>query len=380
LTATLAVILAAAALVTVPGAGPEIPAFEELDELPGIVVAPTRAVGATGTGMEWSSVVSFDGELLLLDDTRGPVTPAAGSTPPLAPETEAERGLVLFATDGASLARAWAEPFRRDVIGPGHDFLALQSMAVHGPHLYLMASHAPRRDGSFRAERQVVLRLTAGEQRRVEWSATHLREALPAVVEQVPELAASVAEEDVDPTDRERLISIEGMVRLQGSDDFLLGLRNPKANVPAQADPRCRQAAIVLRMQGLAALFETGARPGLSLYALLCLGDRGIAAMAWDPTSESYLIAASRPPGGVGETSLWQWDPRPCADPPLQERMRFTHLRLEGIDRIASGPWQGKLALAFDSHYYAGARRSENVNEGSLVIVDAPLPSLCDAP
>lgn len=378
MTALATAILAGTVLVAVPGVGPPLPAYEELDEMPGIVRPPTRSIGEGRTGMEWSSVISFDGDLLLLDDRKGPVVPAAGSTPHLAPESQEARDLVLFRMKGESLERAWAAPFRRDIVEPGHPFLNLEAMAALGPHLYLMASHAPRRDGSYRAERQVVLRLTTGRERRVDWRATRLREAIPDVLDQLPELAASVSDADVDPSEREARISIEGMVRLQGTEDFLLGLRNPKATVPGHADPRCEKAAIVLRVKGLADLFDGGdARPRLSVHALLCMGDRGIAAMAWDPDSASYLIAASRPPGGSGETILWQWDPRPCADPALHERMRFTHLRLEGIDRVASGPWQGKLALAFDSHYYAGARRPENVNEGSLVIVDRRLPSLC---
>lgn len=377
-----------AVVVSIPGSSLEgrdhdpVPEYEELEELPRIVVEPSRSVTERRVGMEWSSVASFDGDLLLLDDRKGPVEPAAESRPVLAPESRDAKGLVLFRIDTESepvkLERAWVEPFRRDVALRNHRYSNLEAMASLGPHLYLLGSHAPRRDGSFDRDRQVAIRLTAGPRRVAEWKEIRLRDALASLTAEIPELAASVATTDVDPHQREEQIDIQGLARLPGSEDLLVGLRNPHVSVPGSDDPRCRDAAVVLRLHGPDRIFDADERPRLSAHAFLCLSDRGVAGLAFDPASGSYLVAVSRMPGGKGPTSLWQWDPRPCARPPLRELMRFSHLRLEGVTRIESGRLRGKLALAFDSHYYAGARRARNTNEGSFVVIDQPLDSMCE--
>jgi hypothetical protein len=369
-----------AAIVSLPTAGaPTPPEVARLEELPGIALGPYTSVGQERRGLEWSSVASFGGELLLLDDRTGPVVPGPDSEPFYVREGDTARGLVLFRVlvggGPVRLERAWPGAFRA-ALAQGR-FANPEGMAARGAFLYLIGSHSHQRDGDFDPQRQEMLRLALSPEPRVLLRRVRLREALGPVAEEIPELAASRTRARVAPEAVPQQLDIEGLSVLPGSDDLLLGLRAPTASAPGVADGRCREAAVVLRLHEVDAIFDVGAAPRLSPYAFLCFGDRGIAALDFDPASGSYLVAASRPPGGRGHTSLWQWDPRPCARAPLRELLRFSQLRLEGVARIEAGPYAGKLALAFDSHYFAGALRPQNTNEGSFVVLDLEVEDQC---
>lgn len=372
-----------AAIVSLPSAGaPTPPEVARLEELPRIALGPYTSVGQERRGLEWSSVASFGGALLLLDDRTGPVVPGASSEPLYSREGATAKGLVLFRvlTGGGPvrLERAWPSAFRA-AFAEGR-IANPEGMAARDGLLYLIGSHSHQRDGDFDAQRQVMLRLALSPEPRVLLRRVRLREALGPVAEEIPELAPSQTRARVAPEDVPQQLDIEGLSVLPGTGDLLLGLRAPTASAPGSPDARCREAAVVLRLHDVDGIFDAGAAPRLSSYAFLCFGDRGIAALDFDPASGSYLVAASRPPGGRGYTSLWQWDPRPCARAPLRELLRFSQLRLEGVARIAAGPYAGKLALAFDSHYYAGPLRPQNTNEGSFVVLELDVEDQCGRP
>lgn len=333
-------------LLAVLHAGPamsEVPVYSSLDSLPGLLMPAQHFVNppddqGNSKGLEFSSAIEFQGNLIVSDDENDVVRidPLGNSDKP---------GYCLFRMVPApgwgnfTVARPYREAFD-GVLANGGNFDDMECTTARGNTLYIMGSHSFNSSGQRRPARENIIRLRATPDGRAmaDIRPTGLRERLVSLLAGLPGMTLNAAQV-------EALLNVEGMTVDPKSGDILLGVKSPLIGA--------EEKAAVLRVSGVEEYFE--GRTGelrVRLETLLDCNRSGISSIEYDPAQGGFLIAASfkEKMDDYAGSSLWLWsggNARP------REICRFRQLALEGVCRITTGPFEGNLFLAFDQETYS---------------------------
>lgn len=254
--------------------------------------------GALPGECDASAVVAVDGKLVIASDESDALTVYEGGK-------IAQR---------IALAGPLSEALGRPVDSGELD---LEGVARAGDVLWWTGSHGLSRKGKDRPDRRMLFATSLpGETVRVLGRPRDLRDALRELPELGPELRRVAA---LPP--KKGGLDIEGLAVDPANGHLLLGLRSPVT----QGD-----AWIVELSNPAALLADPEASPLLSVRARLDLGGRGVRALTWSETLDSFVLVAGAP-GDADTFGLYRWDGK---GEPAPLPADLGSLRPEGIEEM----------------------------------------------
>lgn len=170
----------------------------------------------------------------------------------------------------------------------------IEGAAALGDRIYWITSHGRKKNGTLTRDRQ---KLFAVDAKGLEPIAS-ARASLLRALARIDDLRGAIGEDqkDVDLAPKKMGINIEGLARSAKGETLLVGFRNPRPNGRALIVPLDDPAAVV-----------AGAEPALGAPIRVDLGGRGIRALHYLPTRDTFLIVAGprdEPPPGF---QLYAW-------------------------------------------------------------------------
>lgn len=176
----------------------------------------------------------------------------------------------------------------------------LEGLAIdRAGFIYALTSHSRDGDGDEKKSRDKLVRFRIDGERVVD--TTVVKGLKPALTAAHPVLAHAAEIRDVKNSGG---LNIEALEIAPDHQHLLIGLRSPLLD----------KRAIIARVENLAAVFDTGAKPHISAtLQTLDLGGNGIRGMSYIPALGGYLVISGPVAREQVHFQLWFWNGQPDA-------------------------------------------------------------------